>query len=989
MKRNKKYAIAVLGLLSSVMILGVPEPAEAKTFMNTLYAVSLDGVSQKDIPKNLLPAAYKMSDAHPLNDYYERMNGNVGNSLSNDPYLFRGAYKGIYTYYSPIAKGSYLHLQPRINAEEYISENTDQSETGDENQKKLYINGNKNFKNKRTAPGTKDATGKFSDLKPLDKHAHTYYNRGSYRNRPTYGEWRILGYSEKGTAIENPYFPADYFRSESSNGMQDYPLFKEPWNAAISDRLADSRSEIDILAQQYVDGLTFAAQKSAYDTKYEAVSRLLSQRSDWRQHVKNFGGISTNNRAAQTRWLMQRLSLSNDSSSGDTAYFVGIKSDRQMYITDVASAKEGYNRDMGITKQVVKNQDGKVVQTFTRDKNGKVSVSPAKEYVFAGETLTVETTVKNSTKYQMIAPSTQVSHDGTSGKMNSAAGGRLGGNKTATIKQTMKVPSNIKQWKVDTKIHALHNMLYDNSYNFDDDTANNAFKVYDEQGNFKSSGIELIDKNGKIVGKNQAVPGQEYKIRYLYKYSGDNASLPMNIKVDYEITRQLPNGKETKKGTINSGKSNFKPQNGNVYKFETPYFVYETGVFNTSSTLKLTSNAKHLKHYNTSTKDDSQSANWTGTYDYKVSNVKVIPTETVNTTNQEAKVLVKFDVDHQVPSHVTDYANDVEFYINIAGKNVLVKEHIQSGTNRNVSVPIDVNLSGSNQTLKATVVANPNVKVYETDLSNNTGSGTGQIKNEEQVRAYNNNARNKEWKQYYEVNDWTGKAVNYPSFNNSKKFSFIDYKRNTPRTLHQELKETYKIDHVWFKSKFTVDNKLGPDKNGWVDLLEENGKIKAGYGYELKIDVSYNTDAFKNTPENILGQSGKWARPRLAEALIPNNVYMQAPDDKLYSVDGDGGTKAQLEVQSMRGTTRGTKNWTYRIKNATAMGESVVGKFYIGEEVSNGQYDMRVFTPKIAGVAGKMTEATKDLNHQLFDSREVTIEVVGSATDDVTDHIND
>ena len=164
----------------------------------------------------------------------------------------------------------------------------------------------------------------------------------------------------------------------------------------------------------------------------------------------------------------------------------------------------------------------------------------------------------------------------------------------------------------------------------------------------------------------------------------------------------------------------------------------------------------------------------------------------------------------------------------------------------------------------------------------------------------------------------------------------------------------------------------------------------------MQIEVAYKTDAFKagNLLDNYLmtgsKTNGKWARPGLVEALIPENIYVQTPDKKIHSVDGDGGTTKSMQLKSQSGSIRNNKNWVYSVQNGTALGETTIGKFYIEDDISNGIYNLNVFTPKVSGLAGKMTNETTSVNHKLHDlAKDLKIEVVGSATDDVTDHIND
>ena len=59
------------------------------------------------------------------------------------------------------------------------------------------------------------------------------------------------------------------------------------------------------------------------------------------------------------------------------------------------------------------------------------------------------------------------------------------------------------------------------------------------------------------------------------------------------------------------------------------------------------------------------------------------------------------------------------------------------------------------------------------------------------------------------------------------------------------------ITHIFFRSKLTKDLAGGGD--GWVDVLTapgREGKIKAGYGFELKLQTNYNTNNYWGAPHS-------------------------------------------------------------------------------------------------------------------------------------------
>ena len=82
------------------------------------------------------------------------------------------------------------------------------------------------------------------------------------------------------------------------------------------------------------------------------------------------------------------------------------------------------------------------------------------------------------------------------------------------------------------------------------------------------------------------------------------------------------------------------------------------------------------------------------------------------------------------------------------------------------------------------------------------------------------------------------------------------------------------------------------------------------------------------------------------------------------------------------------------VEPTTTLGVSTVGRFYIGSDVSNGIYELDVFTPKVHGLAGKLTKTATGFEYDtttlLSDiAEDLKIQVIGSAVDDVSDHISD
>lgn len=183
-----------------------------------------------------------------------------------------------------------------------------------------------------------DATGDASCI----SGGHTTERMGSDSNyvpEGTSGEFRFIGYTHEGVAVDNTYFPADYQFPDSSS---KYPWDYQPWNKGYSyDRTVATTTEWDPLWQYSSDGTNwsiptsmprnnYVLKETAYDetdnpaksrVKQEAIARLIAQESDFESKSVSY-------------W-MNHLSLRNDARI-ESGVFVGTQS------------SEGYKREVTV-----------------------------------------------------------------------------------------------------------------------------------------------------------------------------------------------------------------------------------------------------------------------------------------------------------------------------------------------------------------------------------------------------------------------------------------------------------------------------------------------------------------------------------------------------------------------------------------------------------------------------------------------------------------
>lgn len=864
-----------------------------------------------------------------------------------------------------------------------------------------------------------------------------------------WGEYRSLGYLASGERFFNPHFPVDGVARNGRDGVATYNFREFPW-VRDGNYGVEFHSRIDEDAFQWAmhkgyfglhiggtneeyyrsfyDGNNRSAAEwrtaeKAYHDKFRAMKTMYDNSPSLRKNLaRERHGALTGDKAVQAL-TVKYASLNSQPEGADNVIDISFLSD-ELYQNESGnyvhysltlnkiSKESAHNwHDTQLLEQSVYRGD-QLLQTFKRDFNSNdYDVTNGSDFaqnvypeVEPGEKLTIKTNVKifgpefRNALYGGLETKTNFNNQRTVFQnSNKTPIQNSGKNNIFTYEYTVPDPD-------EDKVYIINSFLDRDTYTYNWDMrmdsyyhdAVNKVKIIVDKGDFIALDTQLVDENGRILGINETpIPGHRYKIVYRYKYesvNGRDAKRFTDVRVDYNIGRDMVgqpiHGREDT-GTRQTETFNFKPKHNEVYSFETPYHVYETGQFDTEGSI-----AVGLDRYDLESDNNELSEDWSSVYDISVDNVRVVPSDTINTQTQLAEMLVQFDVDYDVPADIQELGQNVSIAIDLDGKTVYSTQHIRPGKNNNISIPIEIELEGNvDQVLQANVFANHNRDVYEEgvytgDMANNYASGTGTISNEAIQAFYNSNNR-ETWTQYVHENNWNGQQVNYNTFNNIQRNFLRFTSPDNPRSVSRHnLFEDYQIDSVRFRSRLTRQRRMGND--GWIDLLEEEGYIKAGYGYELEIDVSYNTNALQEPFLNINNSdgTGRWTRPILNKPLLQDNVYIEMQDGQIRSALGDGGTQQALRLKE-KSEDGGRVTWTFEIDGGDVLGTETVGRFYIGEDVTDGRYPITVFTPKIRGVNGKQVTAADALEYLLFDSKtDLGINVEGAASDDVTDHIN-
>lgn len=198
-------------------------------------------------------------------------------------------------------------------------------------------------------------------------------------------------------------------------------------------------------------------------------------------------------------------------------------------------------------------------------------------------------------------------------------------------------------------------------------------------------------------------------------------------------------------------------------------------------------------------------------------------------------------------------------------------------------------------------------------------------------------------------------------------------------TEEKTFYEEYKIQNVFFRSKWSKDTRGG---DGWVDLLTSEGKIKAGYGFELKIVTKYETNrgSIPPVPNTWRRDCSYLSRyPGIGHVSNPNIVSIKMP----YS-DGFGNNVCYiLNAENSRGSwTNSTKE--YQLPHRDSFNIKTERKIYINEKASPAIKEIQIVTDRFEGYDPDAPGNTSN-KKTLQDCKTVKFEIL--ANDDLKSHI--
>ena len=282
-----------------------------------------------------------------------------------------------------------------------------------------------------------------------------------------------------------------------------------------------------------------------------------------------------------------------------------------------------------------------------------------------------------------------------------------------------------------------------------------------------------------------------------------------------------------------------------------------------------------------------------------------------------------------------------------------------------------------------TVKLNPTHQLAESTMSDNDKSVTWNTKYPAEYCENNNNS----------ILNWTQKYLNLSTIEDGYGVNVdqVDDKKWIPVNNYEKLA----ITKIEMRSKLMTDKKMGPNRDGWVDALNPGNdkiQIKAGYGFDIRVTVEYETNAYQNEltdPRLTVIPTSQLYTP-LKPLQLTDNLFVKLPGSgtNLISLTTED-LKLQRTEDSVVENGVNKYIWTYTIEERLSPNgtNEMVNSLFIDENTKDGTYSINLYTLPIFGVPGKTL--LKDSNDQfvqydpLCANANITFEVNGSVYDDL------
>lgn len=819
-------------------------------------------------------------------------------------------------------------------------------------------------------------------------------------------EWRYMGYTFNGTVMSNPHFPADV---PSSKKLVDKNIIVRWWDAPynLGDPSAYTPGRQDIIGDE--------VRKEWFE------NYLFAQRPEFVAKAREKGAKA----GEEWAYWNQRLMWMTDPIRGNGLLMEWHQSSLGYFHGSITLNATSPKRNVRMVELAIYDSDGNFVANVIRSEATDGELKPVFNYktttLTPGKTYRLRAKIKNMSPYQTVTNPTMaqilVALDNNVGAKEPVFDSDaiidsynplddvMQGNRYGHFQWEYTVPSVTKN-KIQL-ISTLPGDYYENfdNYDTDDDTLFLEFDITQEDMALDDF-VELIDYRGNVT--DVVVPGEPYSIRYkVSKVSGEtpvgDSNNPNNpyATIDVKVEDGL-----SSTNMIAEAKSTLKP-NSSV-NITTEQQIVPTGSY--IKACAIINEKHHLNGQNADLSNDGPVCRaWSSTLDFSIPTFEIVPSSlTLPYRQTSSNESVSFNFSVQLASAENQSKNVLvtlskETRANrwtvLKSENVWVSSSIRSDLVWTIdNLPISVG------TLRYKVEVNPAPRQYiesNPDVANVYANNvqTSTLTVRENNRPYDCAVVNNKntWSQQYYVYEWsghvesfdcsyttcssttcysTGNGVtfcfcsNYTTVHQTCSYCVTDWTTTTyPSISHYE---SFKITDVYFKSKLTTDT-----QGGWVNIINQPGKIKAGYGFELRITTKYETNRYSSAPKGWTTRcSGKYVSPTYHTVSAPNVVTLTMPYKD---------TLGQPVSYNLNGSASGSwdnRTAQYTLPYRDAFGIKSVPQIFVNETAKDGLYPMQISTPETF-----MGSPDKPYSKYLCDKKTVYLQVIGGGSDDLKTHI--
>ncbi|WCF11390.1 hypothetical protein NDS46_31005 (plasmid) [Paenibacillus thiaminolyticus] len=832
-------------------------------------------------------------------------------------------------------------------------------------------------------------------------------------------EWRYLGYATNGVIIDNPLFPPDY----PTNTAADWkPLEKNWWRTPWLE----------------TDGHPKKTERGPYDYSIDENKEVFLTKVQW--FIKYLFPAHPELRRPEmdlwsdaADWAMKFTLKNNpDHSAGVITGWHG----SGYYVTYTMESPKRNNLRV-IEYKATDKETGKVVGLMTADANDNTNIWRKWEInnqeVAVGDTLVITAKVKNmkqdnfqgrGTRYTPIRMmrmaafdedslilgkwSTDISEDIIpSINLNPATaissipyGGSIEFDKikndaTGEVLQwEFKVPSNVKeQFVLGAEISEGFKKYNDNIYTGDDD-GRLRFKIKEEDIGLVCSSIQLLDYQGNPT--NEVTPTQSHGFRITVKKTKGNKLV--GDPNDYY------NPFAAIEATLNDGANVYISHEKSAtksltYEGDTAVIEVKNAIVPSVPTIKADfkihwfNASPNFGNQSSDSSNDSCSKVWRSTNNFSISNFNIVPSSVLGPNSILNENLTFEFIANSINPENAD--KDVKIEIRDQNGKIVIEKTVTLPANAEYpiswTVPnVRLNASTNGTINPFTVEINPPPRKYIESSPDTTNPYLDNIATSS-VMAYKTDVGTPtDCRVVHTRNDWTEThylherhGYRYYWWHDVEGGGHYDSAcRTTSDSQWTETKsyyEEYKITNVMFRSKLTRDT-LGGD--GWVDILAhpDKAKVKAGYGFEIKYIVKFNTNTYSASPKGWPGDCSFKTVYREYNGTVtaPKTLYVKMPFKDAYG----NHVKYTLDSPTQSG------NWdaltqTYEMPYHNAFNLKNTREVFVNESAKDGYYDIKINTsPYFYGSSYKPATSK-----YLCDEKTLTIRVIGANSDDVKTHV--